>query len=72
MPHASTDDVRVVGTTEVIAPSVLLRDIPVSDGAAETVTAARQAVRRIVHGEDPRLLVVVGPCSVHDPAAALD
>ncbi|MGE3773503.1 MAG: 3-deoxy-7-phosphoheptulonate synthase [Gammaproteobacteria bacterium] len=72
MPHASTDDVRVVGTTEVIAPSVLLRDIPVSDAAADTVTAARQVVRRIVHGEDPRLLVVVGPCSVHDPAAALD
>ena len=72
MPHTSTDDIRVLGATEVIAPNVLLRDIPISDTAADTVTAARQAVRRIVQGEDRRLLVVVGPCSVHDPVAALD
>ena len=72
MPHLSTDDVRVVGATEVIAPRTLLRDLPVSDVAADTVTRGRQEVRRIVHGDDARLLVVVGPCSVHDPAAALD
>jgi 3-deoxy-7-phosphoheptulonate synthase len=72
MHRASTDDIRVTGTTEVIAPAVLLRDIPISDRATDTVTAARQTVRRILTGEDPRLLVVVGPCSVHDPAAALD
>lgn len=72
MSPLSTDDIRVVGTTEVIAPSVLLGNIPVSERAARTVTAARRAVRAIVHGEDPRLLVVVGPCSVHDPVAARD
>ncbi len=72
MHRAPIDDIRVTGATEVIAPAVLLRDIPVSDRAADTVTDARQTVRRILTGEDPRLLVVVGPCSVHDPAAALD
>jgi 3-deoxy-7-phosphoheptulonate synthase len=72
MHRRPTDDLRVTGTTEVIAPSSLNFALPITDTAADTVNAGRSTVRRILAGEDPRLLVVVGPCSIHDPAAALD
>jgi 3-deoxy-7-phosphoheptulonate synthase len=72
MQRRPTDDLRVVGTTEVIAPSSLSFALPITDAAADTVNLGRGSVRRILAGEDPRLLVVVGPCSIHDPAAALD
>ncbi len=72
MHRSPTDDLRVIGTTEVIAPSSLSFALPITDAAADTVNTGRATVRRILAGEDPRLLVVVGPCSVHDPEAALD
>ena len=72
MHRSPTDDLRVIGTTEVIAPSSLSFALPITDAAADTVNIGRATVRRILAGEDARLLVVVGPCSVHDPAAALD
>ena len=53
-----------------VAPQQLISDIAVSDTAAQTVTAARQAIHNILVEEDDRLLVVVGPCSIHDPDAA--
>ena len=70
--NASTDDLRISGTTQLISPEKLIADINVSDRAAETVASARQGIHRILTGEDDRLLVVVGPCSIHDPAAALE
>ena len=56
----------------LMAPSELKRQLPLTPAAARTVTAARDAIRRVLGGEDRRMLVVIGPCSIHDPAAALD
>jgi 3-deoxy-7-phosphoheptulonate synthase len=67
-----TDDVRITGMEEVIAPDTLLRDLPIPDGASRLIFDARHAASEIVHGEDDRLLVVAGPCSIHDPQAACE
>ena len=68
----NTDDLRIQKTNELISPERLISDIAVSDAAAETVSLARQSIHRILTGDDPRLLVIVGPCSIHDPDAARD
>jgi 3-deoxy-7-phosphoheptulonate synthase len=67
-----TDDLRIREIKQVIPPKDLHREFPITDTAAETVFHARSEIQRILHGDDDRLLVVVGPCSVHDPAAALE
>ncbi|MSR13305.1 MAG: 3-deoxy-7-phosphoheptulonate synthase [Gammaproteobacteria bacterium] len=72
MSAPQTDDVRVIGTTDVIAPSILARDLPLSPRAADTVLSARRSLRDILAGRDPRLICIVGPCSIHDPLAARD
>ena len=69
---ASTDDLRIQKTNELIAPAALVAEVPLSDAASRTVDEARRAIHRVLSGEDDRLVVVVGPCSIHDPAAALD
>ena len=65
-----TDDLRIREMTEVIPPAQLHGELPITEKAAETVHDAREAIRKILHGEDDRLLVVTGPCSIHDPEAA--
>jgi 3-deoxy-7-phosphoheptulonate synthase len=70
--YQNTDDLRIVGLRPLLPPAILLEEIPVSAEAAATVTAARQQIAAIIAGQDDRLLVVVGPCSIHDPAVALD
>ncbi len=70
--HPNTDDLRIRGIKELIAPARLLSELPITDRVANTVFDARRAIHHIVQGEDDRLIVVVGPCSVHDPAAARD
>ncbi len=67
-----TDDVRIAGLRPLISPAILMEDLPLSQTAVETVVQAREAATRIVDGDDDRLLVVVGPCSIHDVKAALD
>lgn len=67
-----TDDLRIRDITQVRSPRALHEEYPLSETAAETVHATRHAIQRILHGSDDRLLVVVGPCSVHDPQAALE
>ena len=67
---ATTDDLRIQKTNELISPEQLIRDISVSAQAAETVANARRAIHRILAGEDDRMLAIVGPCSIHDPEAA--
>jgi 3-deoxy-7-phosphoheptulonate synthase len=69
---AKTDDLRIQQINELISPQQLIKDIGISDAAAETVAQARNTIHRILTGEDDRLLVVVGPCSIHDPQAALE
>lgn len=65
-----TDDVRITGLQEVLPPVTLHEEFPLDERASETVYHARQAIHNILHGEDDRLVVIVGPCSVHDPDAA--
>ena len=67
-----TDDVRIAGLRPLIPPAILIEEIPVTPSAAETTSRARAAVAGVLRGDDPRLVAVVGPCSIHDPAAALD
>lgn len=67
-----TDDLRINGQEEVIAPEALINDIALTPAASKTIFNTRQAISEIIHGRDHRLLVVVGPCSIHDPKAALE
>jgi 3-deoxy-7-phosphoheptulonate synthase len=67
-----TDDVRIRELKELSPPSHLIREFPLRERPAELVWQTRQSIHRILHGMDDRLLVVVGPCSIHDPKAALE
>ena len=66
----STDDLRIQEIKELSPPSHLLREFPASERASETVFGARAAIHNILAKTDDRLLIVVGPCSIHDTAAA--
>ncbi|GAA1070681.1 3-deoxy-7-phosphoheptulonate synthase [Nocardiopsis composta] len=68
----STNDTRITSYTPLIAPRDLLAELPMGPERSDLVAEARTEVKRVLDGEDDRLLVIVGPCSVHDPAAALD
>jgi 3-deoxy-7-phosphoheptulonate synthase len=65
-----TDDLRIREIKELLPPAQVLRDITITSKAAETVYQTRQAIHRILHGADDRLLVILGPCSIHDVKAA--
>jgi len=67
-----TDDLRIKEIKELTPPSHLIREFACTDKASQTVHDARNAVHRILHGMDDRLVVVIGPCSIHDAAAARD
>ena len=67
-----TDDLRIREIKELSPPAHLIREFPCEDVASVTVHESRQAIHRILHGMDDRLVVVIGPCSIHDPSAALD
>ncbi|WP_437608432.1 3-deoxy-7-phosphoheptulonate synthase AroG [Erwinia sp. V71] len=64
------DDLRIKEIKELLPPVALLEKFPASEKAATTVSLARQAIHNILQNKDDRLLVVIGPCSIHDPAAA--
>jgi 3-deoxy-7-phosphoheptulonate synthase len=64
------DDTRIRAIKELLPPSHVLREFPASERTAETTLHARQAIHRILHGADDRMLVIVGPCSIHDVRAA--
>ncbi|MEO7744444.1 MAG: 3-deoxy-7-phosphoheptulonate synthase [Usitatibacter sp.] len=65
-----TDDLRISGVRALIAPQLLLEELPMDGLALATVGSARQAIHRVLHGADDRLVAVVGPCSIHDSDAA--
>jgi 3-deoxy-7-phosphoheptulonate synthase len=67
-----TDDLRIAGVRALIPPQLLLEELTMDSAALATVTNARQAIHRVLHGADDRLLAVVGPCSIHDSQAALE
>ena len=72
MPHYRTDDIRIAGLDPLISPAVLAYYLPVTDEAAKLVYEARQQADDILKGRDDRLLLIVGPCSIHDAEAAMD
>ncbi|MGE4056585.1 MAG: 3-deoxy-7-phosphoheptulonate synthase, partial [Vicinamibacterales bacterium] len=72
MSFRQTDDLRITQVRPLIPPAILLDEIPITERASNVVSDARQAVANAIAGRDPRLVVVVGPCSIHDPRAALE
>ncbi|MDT8370968.1 MAG: 3-deoxy-7-phosphoheptulonate synthase [Gammaproteobacteria bacterium] len=68
----NTDDLRITGLQEVLPPAELHQELPITDNASATVFNARKQTQDIIHGKDDRLLVIIGPCSIHDPDAARD
>ncbi|MDG4812985.1 3-deoxy-7-phosphoheptulonate synthase AroG [Hydrogenovibrio sp. 3SP14C1] len=70
MTQYQTDDVRIKTITEVRPPQELHELFPISETAAQTVYDTRQAIHNILTGRDDRILVIIGPCSIHDPGAA--
>jgi 3-deoxy-7-phosphoheptulonate synthase len=71
MFHA-TDDLRIDRIRPLISPAILMEEIAISERASATVAGGREAITRALRGDDDRLVVVVGPCSIHDVAAARD
>src|SRR5436190_1265055 len=72
MTHYRTDDVRIEQGDELLAPMQVMRELAATQRSEETTFEGRRAVHDILRGADDRLLVVVGPCSIHDYRAAVD
>ncbi|MDG6777778.1 3-deoxy-7-phosphoheptulonate synthase AroG [Thiomicrorhabdus sp. zzn3] len=72
MTQYQTDDLRIKNITEVRPPCELHEQFPITESAAKTVYDTRQQIHNILSGRDDRLLVIIGPCSIHDPQAARD
>jgi 3-deoxy-7-phosphoheptulonate synthase len=72
MPHYNTDDLRIEQGDELLAPMQLMRELKASDDALATAFTTRKAIHDVLRGADDRLLVVVGPCSIHDYKAAIE
>jgi 3-deoxy-7-phosphoheptulonate synthase len=66
------DDMRITHIKPLIPPQILMEDLPLSLKAAETILNGRQGAEDIIHGRDDRLLVIVGPCSIHDVESGLE
>jgi len=66
------ENLRVESVTKLVTPQELKATLPLSEPARKTVSDGRAAVRAVLDGSDPRMLVIIGPCSIHDPEAALD
>ena len=71
MQH-QTDDVRIKEIKELLPPVAVLEKYPATETASSTVVESREAIHHILQGEDDRLLVVIGPCSIHDPQAGIE
>lgn len=70
--RGKTDDVRIRAIKELAPPAHLMREFPISAAAEKCVLSAREETHRILHGSDSRCVAIVGPCSIHDPASALE
>ena len=68
----STENLNIVEVLPITSPKILKDILPVSDNVVENVLNARNAIRNILEGKDSRILMIVGPCSIHDPEAALE
>src|SRR6266436_4890730 len=67
-----TDDLRIRDVRPLIPPAILLEEIPISERASNVVSEARAAIAAAIEGRDSRLVIVVGPCSIHDTKAAFE
>ena len=67
-----TENLNIVDVFPLTSPKKLKEKLPVSENAADTVTQARNTIKRVLAGEERRLLMIIGPCSIHDPEAARD
>jgi 3-deoxy-7-phosphoheptulonate synthase len=67
-----TDDLRIAALRPLIQPQVLMEELPIGEKSSATVAKGREQIQAVLRGDDDRLLVVTGPCSVHDPDAALE
>jgi 3-deoxy-7-phosphoheptulonate synthase len=67
-----TDDLRITGVRPLIPPAILLEEIPITERASNVVASTRQAIAAVIERRDPRLVVIVGPCSIHDTSAGLE
>ncbi|WP_091909932.1 3-deoxy-7-phosphoheptulonate synthase AroG [Chitinasiproducens palmae] len=72
MPPHNTDDVRIRELKELVPPAHLLREFPCETASSDLIYETRQALHRILHGMEDRLIVIIGPCSIHDPQAAME
>lgn len=72
MSSQATDDVRILELEELAPPAQLIRNFPCTDAIAAFIQKTRQTLHRILYGAEDRLIVVIGPCSIHDPKAALE
>ncbi len=66
------DDLRIASTRQLIAPTILMEELPVTSAAETTVATARKEIADVLAGRDNRVIAIVGPCSIHDPKAALE
>jgi 3-deoxy-7-phosphoheptulonate synthase len=71
-PGARVDDTRIREIKELSPPAHVIREFPITADGEELVVRTREAIHRILHGADDRMLIIVGPCSIHDPGAALE
>jgi 3-deoxy-7-phosphoheptulonate synthase len=67
-----TDDLRIQNLRPLIPPAILMEQLPLGEQSSRTVAEGRKRIQAVLNGEDDRFVVVVGPCSIHDPKAALD
>jgi len=72
MTDTRVDDLNIDSITPLITPEALKAKLPITEAAAASVMEGRQTIKNILDGKDKRLFIVVGPCSIHDPAAALE
>ncbi len=67
-----TDDLRIASLHPLLPPAILMEELPITEAISTTVSNAREACSNVFRGLDDRLMVVVGPCSIHDPEAAIE
>ncbi len=71
MKH-NTDNVRIISSAPMVSPNTLIDKLPLSEKAASVVVSSRNTIKNILYGNDSRLMVLVGPCSIHDTKAAME
>ena len=68
----NTDDLRIRHRQPLVPPQDVLKEVPATERASEVIAASRKEIAKVIHGGDDRLVVIVGPCSIHDPEAAYE